>query len=213
MSTLSGVVAVVADGRTGHGPAVVAGLQAAGATVVTGTAAGGSTDTESPRDAVEALLDSAEREHGRVDLTVLAVPPGDDVALSELTDARWSATSADLDTVLWGMRASLRAMVPRGSGRVVVLLTADAKVGRSGAAAGVAAAHAAYGLVKVGAKEAGPRGVTVNAVVSAASADGSTVGRGTTGEEVAAAVVLLASAAGGGMTGVAFPVDGGIAPY
>lgn len=104
-------------------------------------------------------------------------------------------------------------MAAQGSGRVVVLAGAEAKVGRAGAGVAAALGHAAYGLVKVAAKEVGPQGVTVNLVMAAHDAEGSLVGRTTRPGEVAAAVVLLASPAGGGMSAVAFPVDGGVSPY
>ncbi len=130
-----------------------------------------------------------------------------------LDDAAWATASRTLDVLLWGMRAGLGHMVPRGRGRVVVTLGAEAKVGRPGAAVAAAVGHAAYGLVKVAAKEGGPRGVTVNAVLANASADDSLTGRPADPAQVGGAVVLLASPDGGGMSGVAFPVDGGVSPY
>ena len=208
-------VAVVADRTTPDGAAVVDALLASGARVVVrGAADGHERLTSYDGDGGPAgLVDFAAEQFGRVDVVVLSAGQPAGGTLVELDEQRWAAATAQLDGIVWGMRASLRRMVPQGSGRVVVTMGAEAKVGRPGAAADVLVAHGAYGLVKAAAKEAGPSGVTVNAVLAASHTEGSLVGRTTAPEEIAAAVALLASPAGGGMSGVAFPVDGGIAPY
>lgn len=216
---LQGAVAVVvADTATGTGAAVVDALLGAGARVVVAgpDARDGVTGWEGavPGPAgVPGLLEHAEQQVGPVEVVVLDVPAVPDVPLQELTPAHWAPSGAALETVLQGLRSGLALMTPRGRGRVVVTMGAEGKVGRSGAGAAVAVEHAAYGLVKVAAKEGGPHGVTVNAVLAARDLQGSLVGRLTAPAEVAAAVLLLASPAGGGMSGVAFPVDGGVAPY
>lgn len=216
----SAVVVVVDDVDSTLRRAIIHALLAEGATVV-GSGVGGIvherfTPFEAAslgRDGVESLFAHAVERHGQVDVAVLTGGDLPDRSLATLSDDAWSGASRALDRVVWGLRTSLACMTPRGTGRVVVTLGAEAKVGRAGAGASAAVAHAAYGLVKVAAKEAGPQGVTVNAVLGSSLAEGSLTGRATAPTEIAAAVVLLASAGGAGMSGVAFPVDGGIAPY
>jgi 3-hydroxybutyrate dehydrogenase len=212
------VAVVVAEGAAGE--AVVRQLAAEGAQVLTTLVGGPEHDhvfrwdggAPSGRADVEALIGAAVERFGHLDVLVLPAGTAEDGALEALDDTAWTAAVAELETLVWGVREGLRHMVPRGSGRIVVTTVAEAKVGRAGAGVVATVAHAAYGLVKVAAKEAGPSGVTVNAVL-AAGAEGSLIGRGTAPDEVAAAVLLLAAPDGAGMTGVAFPVDGGVAPY
>lgn len=220
MNKLDSAVAVVADGGTASGGAVVDALLAHGARVVAPGDPASSHEALTcypgraiGRTGIEALLEFAVEQFGRVDVVVLSVGEPEDRPLADLDGVHWSSATDRLGTVFWGLRASLGHLVPQGSGRVILTMGAEAKVGRAGAAAAAAVSHGAYGLVKVAAKEAGPFGVTVNAVLCASGTDGSLVGRATTPAEVAAAVVLLASPEGGGMSGVAFPVDGGVSPY
>lgn len=221
MPKLDSAIALVVDDRESPlRSAVVEALLSQGVTVVV-PAAGGlrherltSYDGGSAgRDGVDALFAFAVERHGQVDAVVLSGGDPADRPLLELDDDGWSEASRALEVVVWGLRASLAHMSPRGYGRVVVTLGAEAKVGRPGAAVAAAVGHAAYGLVKVAAKEGGPQGVTVNAVLGNAQAGDSLTGRATDPAEVAGAVVLLASPDGGGMSGVAFPVDGGVSPY
>lgn len=220
MSKLDSTVAVVVDGTDSDlRRAVVDALLAEGATVVV-PGGSGSHDRLSAYDGevtgrhgVESLFAHAIEQHGGVDLAVLSGGEPVDRTLDALTEEDWAAAQGRLDVLMWGVRTSLGHMAPRGRGRVVVTLGAEAKVGRPGAGLAAVVGHAAYGLVKVAAKEAGPQGVTVNAVLGTSVTEGSLTGRATAPAEVAGAVVLLASPDGGGMSGVAFPVDGGVAPY
>lgn len=214
------VAVVVDDGDTAVREAVIEALLAEGAeVVVAGESGNGHQRLTSHggrllgRDEIEALLAFTVERFGRVDVVVLPVGDPEDTALADLDAASWAAATNQLDRVLWGVRASLLHMVPRQQGRVVVTMGAEAKVGRLGAAVATAVGHAAYGIVKVAAKEGGPHGVTVNAVLGTSRGDPSLTGRNTEPAEVAAAVLLLASEAGGGMSGVAFPVDCGVSPY
>lgn len=221
MTKLANAVALVVDDRDSPlRRAVVEALLAQAATVVVPAAADLAHERLTPyngdldgRGDVDALFAWAVERHGQVDVVVLTGGEPADRNLSELDEDGWAEATQSLDRLVWALRASLAHMAPRGGGRIVVLLGAEAKVGRAGAAVAAAVGHAAYGLVKVAAKEGGPQGVTVNAVLSNASVGDSLTGRVTDPTEVAGAVVLLASPDGGGMSGVAFPVDGGVAPY
>ena len=221
MTKLDGATALVLDDAdSALRRAVVEALLAQGATVVLPGASGITHDRLFPydgelagREGVDAVFAFAVEHHGKVDAVVLTGGDPADRSLTELDGDGWSEAARILERLVWGMRASLAHMGPRGGGRVVVTLGAEAKVGRAGAAVAATVGHAAYGLVKVAAKEGGAQGVTVNAVLSNASAGDSLTGRATDPAEVAGAVVLLASPDGGGMSGVAFPVDGGVSPY
>lgn len=221
MNKLDTAVAVVLDDKdSAVRRAVVEALLAEGASVVVPAAGAlrhdrlSSYDGElAGRDGIDALFAAALQRHGKLDVAVLTDGDPEDSSLAELDVSRWSAVTRRLDMLAWGMQAGLTHMTPRGGGRVVVMLGAEAKVGRTGAVTAAIIGHAAYGLVKAAAKEAGPQGVTVNAVLSNRSGEGSLIGRPTDPAETAGAVVLLASPAGGGMSGVAFPVDGGHSPY
>lgn len=216
----SAVVLVLEERDSALRRAVVEALLANGASVVVPAAGAPSHERLSSydeevvgREGVDAMFAFVLERHGRIDVVVLSGGQPDDCSVTALDGDGWSVATRILDQVVWGMRAGLEHMVPRQGGRIVVTLGVEAKVGRAGAAVAAVTGHAAYGLVKVAAKEAGPQGVTVNAVLANRSAADSLTGRATDPTEVAGAVVLLASKDGGGMSGVAFPVDGGVAPY
>lgn len=221
MSKLDRAVALVLDeSESPLRRAVVEALLAQGASVVVPAAGELSHDRLTSHDEelaggeeVDALFTSVVKRQGKIDVVVLNGGDPEDRILAELESDAWAAAARHLELLVWGMRAALKHMTPRGHGRIVVTLGVESKVGRAGAAVAAAVGHAAYGLVKVAAKEGGPQGVTVNAVLSNRSAEASLTGQPTDPAEVAGAVVLLASPEGGGMSGVAFPVDGGVSPY
>jgi NAD(P)-dependent dehydrogenase (short-subunit alcohol dehydrogenase family) len=159
-----------------------------------------------------------------------------------MTDEEWKLElDWNLNHVFWGMRRALQHMIPRGSGRVIVTSSVEGKLGKPGLPGYTATKHAVNGLVKSTAREVGPLGVTVNAILPGlietdilretgpASAKMMGVGsyeallelfaqesaikRLNTVEEVGAVAVLLASDAGRNITGCMFPVDGGTMPY
>tara|TARA_B100001105_G_C22348500_1_gene424638 strand:- start:873 stop:1334 length:462 start_codon:yes stop_codon:yes gene_type:complete len=140
----------------------------------------------------------------------------------------------------WTMRASLKYMIPQGSGRIIAMSSVEGKVGKPAISIYVAAKHAINGLVKSCAQEVGSLGITVNAVCPgaietdimmaegplAAEAMGityeqlleqfaseSAIKRLNAVEDVAEVCVLLASEAGGGISGSLISIDGGTAPY
>src|SRR5688500_18324887 len=129
--------------------AVVEALLAQGATVVLPAADGIAHDRLSPydgelagREGVDALFAFAVERHGQVDAVVLTGGDPPDRSLTELDGDGWSEAARTLERLVWGMRASLAHMGPRGGGRVVVTLGAEAKVGRPGAAVAAAVGHA-----------------------------------------------------------------------
>ncbi len=180
---LSGRVAVLTGAGSGIGKATALTLAAAGATTVLGDvdekgaqqtadeigAVGGSalvvrTDVTQRRD-VDALVERAVAEHGRLDImgNIAGVPYNKLVA--ETPDDDFERILAiNLKGVWYGCQAAMRVMVPQGSGNIVNL--------SSGAIDTPAPTLSVYGmtkaavaqLTKVLAAEAGPSGIRVNAL-------------------------------------------------
>jgi len=180
---LSGRVAVLTGAGNGIGKATALTLAAAGATIVGGdidadavratadeiTAAGGTataraTDVTKRAD-VDALIDGAKSEHGRVDVVgnIAGVPHNKLVA--ECSDDEFERILAiNLKSVFYGCQAALRVMGDQGSGNIVNI--------SSGAIDTPAPTLACYGMTKAAvamltktlAWEAGPLGIRVNAL-------------------------------------------------
>ena len=161
--------------------------------------------------------------------------------VAELTDEALRVTLQwNLWSTFWCTRRALRAMMPRRFGRIINVSSLAGKWGKPVTGAYVAAKHAVNGLTKTCAAEAGPHGITVNALCPGAMETdvflevgpriaaernltyeeflGSFCADAATKEltkpaDVATVAVLLASDAGAGITGSVISVDGGTAPY
>lgn len=197
----------------------------------------------SKQETVEGLIDFTISTFGQLDICclnsggVLNTAP-----VFQMTDEEWALeVDWNLHHVFWGMRSALQHMVPRQRGRIIVTSSVEGKLGKAGLPGYVACKHAVNGLVKAAAKEVGPLGITVNAVLPgiietdivretgpqsaiamglpgydeliAAFCSESAIKRPNTVEEVAAVAVLLASDTAKNMTGCLFPIDGGTLPY
>lgn len=150
--------------------------------------------------------------------------------------APWEATEAEFTNVIdvnltgiWRvMKATLPAMVERGSGAIVATASVAGLVGAAGLAAYVASKHGVVGLVRSAAISVARSGVRINALcpgmVETAllkrlerAAPGlreqllalKPMGRLGTLEEIAAAAMWLASDEAGFVTGTTLAVDGG----
>ena len=180
---LSDRVAVLTGVGSGIGKATASLLAAAGATIVGGdideTAAqatadeikadGGTalvrrTDVTKRAD-VDALVDLAASEHGRVDIVgnIAGIPHNKLVA--ECTDEEFERLLAiNLKSVFYGCQAAIRHMIPQGSGNIVNI--------SSGAIDTPAPTLACYGMTKAAvamltktlATEVGRHGIRVNAI-------------------------------------------------
>ncbi len=180
---LTGQVAVLTGAGSGIGKATALTLAGAGATIVGGdineeavnatakeiTDAGGTargvvTDVTS-RAAVDALVDGAQAEFGRVDImgNIAGIPHNK--MFMEVTDEDFERIlSINLKSCVYGCQAALRVMAPRGSGNIINI--------SSGAIDTPAPTLACYGMTKAAvamltktlACEAGPMGIRVNAL-------------------------------------------------
>lgn len=197
------------------GDAIVAAIARDGATVARG-------GPGLPLGDVDALVADPDV----LDSLILCVPPPrDGPPVAELTDEQWTAAlDRGVGLAFRGIRAAIARMLPQGSGRIVVVTTPESKIGRAGAAADAAGAHAIAGLVKSAAHEVGTAGIGINALVCGVLAEAgapageeqlaaSALKRPVTAAEVAAAAVLLASPSLGSVTATLFPVHGGAIPY
>jgi 3-oxoacyl-[acyl-carrier protein] reductase len=180
---LSGKVAVLTGVGSGIGKATALTLARAGATIVGGdideanakltaeeivgdggTASAQRTDV-TKRDEIDALVDGAASQHGRVDImgNIAGIPHNKLVA--ECSDEEFERILAiNLKSVFYGCQAAIRHMIPQGSGNIVNI--------SSGAIDTPAPTLACYGMTKAAvamltktlATEVGRQGVRVNAI-------------------------------------------------
>lgn len=258
MFDLSGKVAVLTGVGSGIGKATAEMLGAAGATIVGGdideagaqatadalaadgvTARARRTDVTRRAD-VDALVDAAAAEFGRVDIVgnIAGVPHNKLVA--DVTDDEFERILAiNLKSVFYGCQAAIRHMVPQGSGNIVNIA--------SGAIDTPAPTLACYGMTKAAvtmltktlATEVGRHGIRVNAIAPGmiltnfsrhnfTDADGNVVpekleqyhkrasamaplGRAGTPEDVARSFLYLVSEAAAFVTGQVERPNGGVA--
>lgn len=180
---LTGRVAVLTGAGSGIGKATAITLAGAGATIVGGdideaavattaeeiTAAGGTaravaTDVTS-RLQVDALVDGAQAEFGRVDIMGnIAGIPHNKMVMDCTDDEFERILSINLKSCFYGCQAAMRVMAPLESGNIINI--------SSGAIDTPAPTLACYGMTKAAvamltktlACEAGPLGIRVNAL-------------------------------------------------
>jgi 2-deoxy-D-gluconate 3-dehydrogenase len=244
---LTGRVAVVTGARRGIGMGMAVALAAAGADIVgvsarmedTGSDVGraveglGRTFTPYRADFADraAVVDLAARigaRHGTVDILV---NNGGDIRRApavRYSDADWDyVLEVDLSAQFVLARELGRAMVERGSGKIVFTASMLSFQGGINIAAYTAAKSGIAGLTRALANEWAASGVNVNAIAPgyiatdntaalradpvrfAAISDRIPAGRWGTPGDLGGAVVFLASDAAAYVHGVVLPVDGG----
>lgn len=240
---LNGQHALITGASRGIGQAIALALGTAGAYVVgTATSQGGADaigaylaehnlqghgavlDTAST-ESIEALLDSLEQNMPSILVNNAAVTR--DNLLMRMSEAEWDTVLAtNLTGVFRLCKACIRPMMKARHGRIVNLSSVVGLTGNPGQANYVASKAGLIGFTKTLAREAGSRGITVNAIAPGFIDTDMTkalpaeqrnaliaqipLQRAGTPTDIAAAVLFLASPAAAYITGETLHVNGGM---
>jgi 3-oxoacyl-[acyl-carrier protein] reductase len=173
------------------------------------------------------LINSAAAESGHIDVLVNNAGIIKDCYLAMMSDEDWDTViSSNINPLFHCCKWGLRKMMGRRQGSIVNISSISAVVGTIGQTNYAASKGAAISFTKALAREAGPMGIRVNAIVAGMIATdmtaalkqdvvervikGSALGRIGTPEEIASTVLFLASKQASYITGQAIVVDGGI---
>jgi NAD(P)-dependent dehydrogenase (short-subunit alcohol dehydrogenase family) len=118
---------------------------------------------------MDALVTTAQREHGAIDILVTCAGLGLSGLLSSQDEADWlRVVEVNLNGTYRAIREALPRMIERGHGRIITIASVLGKIGGSGyVTAYVASKHGVIGLTRALAAELGAQGyagITVNAV-------------------------------------------------
>jgi len=177
--------------------------------------------------AADALVAAAEGAMGQLDILVNNAGFTRDTLALRMKDEDWqSVLDVDLTAGFRLIRAALRGMMKRRSGRIIGIASIVGVTGNPGQANYAAAKAGMIGMSKALAQEVASRGITVNCVApgfivtpmtDALSAEQKAklteripAGRLGTPEDVAGGCVYLASAEAGWITGTVLHVNGGM---
>ena len=245
MFRIDGKSALVTGASGGIGAAIARALHAQGAKVVLSGTRRDALDALAadlgdrafvcPADlrdpaAADALVEAAEAASGPLDILVNNAGFTRDMLALRMKDEDWqSVLDVDLTAPFRLIRASLRGMLRRRSGRIIGISSIVGATGNAGQANYAAAKAGLVGMTKALAQEVGARGVTVNIVapgfVESAMTDVLSaeqkaalfaripLGRMGKPDDIAAAVVYLASGEAGWVTGATLHVNGGMAMF
>ena len=173
------------------------------------------------------LIDAASAVSGHIDVLVNNAGIIRDCYLAMMSDDDWEAViRSNINPLFHCCKWGLRKMMGRRSGSIVNISSISGMIGTPGQTNYAASKGAVVSFTKSLAREAGPMGIRVNAVVAGMIATdmtaalkqdlvdrvikGSSLGRIGTPAEVADAVLFLASGRASYITGQSLVVDGGI---
>ena len=221
----SGAAVVVADLDEGNARAVAAELDAAG-----GRAIGVGVDI-AEEAAVERMVDAATAEFGRVDVllngaaifSTLTMQP-----FEEISTAEWrKVIDVNVTGVFLSCRAVAASMRAQGSGTIINISSSTVLGGRPNYLHYVTSKAAIVGMTRSMARELGPAGITVNAIMPGSVDTGiprdsarpeaveqivanQAMKRRVVSRDLTGAAVFLASDSAQMMTGQTLVVDGGM---
>ena len=243
MFDLTGRMALVTGATGGIGGAIAEALHAQGATVAISGTRREALDTLagklaervhvlpcnlSEADEVEALVPSAEKAMGQVDILVANAGITRDNLFVQLRDEDWDEViNVNLTATFRLARAATKLMMRKRFGRLIGITSVVGVTGNPGQANYTATKAGMIGMFKSIGKEYAKRGVTANCVAPGFIATPMTdklnekqreailmmvpAGRLGAGSDVAAAVVYLASDEAAYVTGQTLHVNGGMA--
>ncbi|CTQ54164.1 3-oxoacyl-[acyl-carrier-protein] reductase FabG [Roseibium album] len=243
MFNLEGKNALVTGATGGIGEAIARALHAQGATVsLSGTRAEklealaadlGQRAFVTPanlsdREAVDALLPTAEEKMGSVDILVNNAGITRDNIFMRMKDEEWDQVlEVNLTSGFRLCRAAIRGMMKRRSGRIVGITSVVGVTGNPGQVNYAAAKAGMIGMYKSLAREVASRNITVNTIapgfIETAMTDALNdkqkdsiltsvpAGRLGTSGEIASAALYLASDEAAYVTGQTLHVNGGMA--
>jgi len=182
----------------------------------------------SDRDAVDALVPSAEEKMGSVDILVNNAGITRDNIFMRMKDEEWDQVlEVNLTSGFRICRAAIKGMMKRRSGRIVGITSVVGVTGNPGQVNYAAAKAGMIGMYKSLAREVASRNITVNAIAPGfietsmtdalnekqkesilASVPAGRLGRS---DEIAAAALYLASEEAAYVTGQTLHVNGGMA--
>lgn len=240
---LSGEIALVTGASRGIGAAIADELANQGATVIgTATSASGAaaiaerlanrggTGRElnvTDAGAVEALIDSINKEFGQLSILVNNAGITRDQLLMRMKDDDWDAViNTNLSSIFRTSKAVMRGMMKARKGRIINIASVIGVTGNAGQANYAAAKAGIIGFSKSMAREIGSRNITVNVVAPGFIETDMTrdlpeeakakmladiaLGRLGSPRDIAEAVAFLAGPAAAYITGETLHVNGGM---
>lgn len=184
------------------------------------------TDVSKP-DEMEALVDFAVKTYGKLDVAVNNAGIGGELnPIADMSIEGWQKViSINLNSVFYGMKYQVQAMLQNGGGNIVNISSILGSVGFAGSAGYAAAKHGVVGLTQTAALEYSAKNIRINAVgpgfIATPLLDALTeemknqlvalhpIGRLGKSEEVAELIYWLASDKSSFVTGSYYPIDGG----
>jgi NAD(P)-dependent dehydrogenase (short-subunit alcohol dehydrogenase family) len=216
-----GAQVVISDIQEAEGLAVAKEISNTG-----GKASFFKTDVSKPEE-MEALVDFAVKTYGKLDIAVNNAGIGGEInPTADMSIEGWQKViSINLNSLFYGMKYQIQAMLKNGSGSIVNISSILGSVGFAGSAGYAAAKHGVIGLTQTAAIEYSAQNIRINAVgpgfIETPLLNGldaemkkqlvslHPIGRLGKSEEVAELILWLGSEKSSFVTGSYYPVDGG----